>query len=121
MMQIRSTEKIGNLTGNILIEKCDTGESSAWLYIEFLRGIAKRQLVDVDAESCIVRADFDLESSIRSEHMYDIKLLIKSPEPPKTWADCVSAIESGDISITGDEAFFIRFSPEVLNLVIMLI
>jgi hypothetical protein len=115
-MDVRSSTALGGLTGAVLIRVSASKQSHSWLYISCVEGVVGHKSVGVDPDDYRARVDPIADAEGDSRPAFDLKIAMKEVDIPRSRDDAVAAIATGAVSLSGDESFFIRYTPEILEL-----
>jgi hypothetical protein len=115
-MDVTSSITFGRLTGAVLICVSTSKQSRQWLYVSCVGGVIGEKSVDADPDDYRARVDPIADAEGDSRPSFDLRIAMKEADVPSSREQAVAAIAKGAISLSGDESFFIRYMPEILEL-----
>lgn len=119
MYEIKKPVELGDLTGGVLVGITSKGRTTdvdgEWLFIDVKHGVVV-EYDGVDPEDYRPRVDPIADAAGDTRPGYDIKITIAEKNFSNIHGDLVRAFSDGKINVSGDEAFFIRYTPSVLAL-----
>jgi hypothetical protein len=115
-MDLRPGIVLGKLTGAVLIRVSVSKKSHEWLYVSCVQGVIADKSLNADPGDYRARVDPIADAAGDSRAAFDLRLAMKAEDIPNSRDEAVASIASGAISLAGDESFFIRYMPEVLQL-----
>jgi len=109
--------QLGRLEGSVLIGLTDDGtvKSGEWMWAEFKKGRCTQIVRLSDPQGVKGRFELMLPGDPEPERLMDVRIVATTGFHVEE-AEVLTALKQKQILFAGDEAFFIRYSPELLEL-----
>jgi hypothetical protein len=110
-------KRFGSLDGTVLIGTTDDGEVGVgeWIWADFKKGKCVEAVQLKDPSGIKGRFDLMLPGESDPERLMDVRAVARTGTVVAPDEE-LDALKSRRIVVAGDEAFFIRFTPELLSL-----
>lgn len=111
------SDRYGRLDGAVLLGRTSDGEFGIgqWLWLEFSDGECVQIVALSDPSSIHGRFELMLPGETEPERLVDVRA-VAAVHVIVPAGEALEVIKSKQVTFAGDEAFFIRFTPELLTL-----